>query len=204
MATTNAYVSYFEQPAFQTHWRVIAQVWAFASDATSANLVAGAAILEADKDVPRNVQTAVAGWFVHLSSGAVTARLPGNNSVEAQRAEIKDIIREQFALFNILHFDNERIQIVRKYVRNCLAYTGVATSNNDLDKCKEVARTNLNDLALYATSAWGTTLDTAGLRLFALPEPLTPNTAAPPAEETLTATRTAQQLTGTNLAEELA
>ena len=84
MPTTNAYIAYFETPTFGD-WRIIARVWHTASEATTANAPEGSAIAEESKDVARNLQTAVEGWFYNTSTHAVSHIQPTDNSAAAQR-----------------------------------------------------------------------------------------------------------------------
>ena len=159
----------------------------------------------------RRQRTRPATWASHSSAGIWTsprAQSPPTSPPIPQpppnALKIEDIARQSFGQFHPTRFDDAQVQIVRKYFRNCLIYAEAATTNGDLDAIKEVARTNADDLALYASTAWGASLDTAGLRLFAKPDILTPGSVAPPDPETLTVTRTAQQLTAGNLAALLA
>lgn len=166
----------------------------------------GMVVAEHPKGTTYNAPTVVpVGWYVDVDNVFNVARhLPVRSGVDAQRDEIKQIVREFLAAFTVAHFDGDGATVVRKYARMVLAYALNLTADSDLDAAKTAARAATADqIALYADSTWAATLDTPGLRVFALPEPLTPGTAAPPAAESLTATLTAQQITAVNVAQVL-
>ena len=182
---------------------VIARAWRDAAHAIPANAPTGSTILEASKDVPRDVGDAAIGMYVDISTGAVVAGPPAINTVQSQRDEIYNIIRTDFlARFNASLFDAARATMVRNYARMVIAYAKHATTSVDLDAIKTVARTNPNEFALYAqASTW--TFAAAGLFSFQKPDVLTPDSVALPAAETLAVVVTIQQIQAINVAQEL-
>ena len=174
MATTNAYVAYWEQPALRTDWRIIARVWRDAAHAIAQNLPAGAAFYESSKDVVGNVGTAREGWYIHVSDGTVAADIPADTSAAAQRAEIEDIIRQEWRGFDrarFAHADNSGTRPIYATVAKRAQFLFAALPLNDgdaaLDLLKTEARKSLNDFALYADmSAWAAAFDGGSFYVF--------------------------------------
>ena len=210
MATTNAYVSYADT-AVRGTWHTITRVWRDTAHATPENTPAGSTVYESSKDVIGNVVTAVEGWYIDTSNGTVTADIPADTSVGAQRAEIEGIVRQSYNEFDfdrwgLVDTSSRPIkQMILKWLRMIIAYANASTSNNQLDECKTESRRPLAELAEYAdASAWNTGLDSAGFRVWQKPEPAVTDSAPLPPPLAGMPTLTAQQITATDMAAVLA
>ena len=208
MATTNAYIAYYETPTFGD-WRIIARVWHSPAHAIPANAPVGAAIAEESKDVARNVQTAVEDWYYNTSTYAVAQFPPADNSAAAQRAEIRGIILDEYRRFDRVRFAHADATTRPIYAtiatrtQFLLAALPLNSSDAALDLIKTESRKPLDEFAFYAqVSAWQNAFD--GGSFYVFEKGTTENATGLPSVNTGIITPNASQVTAVSLASELA
>ena len=163
----------YNDTAVSGDWHIIARVWRDAAHAVPANAEAGTTILEASKDVPRDVGDAAIGWYVDITNGSLSDGPPVSTSAATQRNEIKSIITQEWKLFDRSLFANVDsntrpiFATVAKRTQYLIAALAINTSDAALDILKTEARKTLYDFAYYADmSAWASAYDGGSFYVF--------------------------------------